>query len=302
MSVHSKALLLLAAILALAISSLAQEDNDPVRVDSSIVVLNATIRDAQDRPVGGLAEKDFKIFEDGVQHPITWFAAEETPFAAVILIDTSGSMEQRISIARSAAINFLNGLRPEDMAAIYRFDSKISLVQDFSESRDVADKIFDLKAQGQTVLNDAVLRAAKDLRNRTEKRKAIIVLSDGADTFSSASADKALKAALAANVTIYSVDMSTVDVAGQMRRQNQGVLRNFASKTGGVFISTENGRDLRDALKAIVDELGVQYTLAFEPAGIKRDGKWHSIELRVARPNLKIRTREGYNAAKPSGK
>ena len=302
MSVHSKALLLLAAILALAISSLAQEDNDPVRVDSSIVVLNATIRDAQDRPVGGLAEKDFKIFEDGVQHPITWFAAEETPFAAVILIDTSGSMEQRISIARSAAINFLNGLRPEDMAAIYRFDSKISLVQDFSESRDVADKIFDLKAQGQTVLNDAVLRAAKDLSNRTEKRKAIIVLSDGADTFSSASADKALKAALAANVTIYSVDMSTVDVAGQMRRQNQGVLRNFASKTGGVFISTENGRDLRDALKAIVDELGVQYTLAFEPAGIKRDGKWHSIELRVARPNLKIRTREGYNAAKPSGK
>jgi len=302
LSVHLKALLLLAAILALAISSLAQEDNDPVRVDSSIVVLNATIRDAQDRPVGGLAEKDFKIFEDGVQHPITWFAAEETPFAAVILIDTSGSMEQRISIARSAAINFLNGLRPEDMAAIYRFDSKISLVQDFSESRDVADKIFDLKAQGQTVLNDAVLRAAKDLRNRTEKRKAIIVLSDGADTFSSASADKALKAALAANVTIYSVDMSTVDVAGQMRRQNQGVLRNFASKTGGVFISTENGRDLRDALKAIVDELGVQYTLAFEPAGIKRDGKWHSIELRVARPNLKIRTREGYNAAKPSGK
>ena len=302
MSVHSKALLFLAAVLALAISSLAQEDNDPVRVDSSIVVLNATIRDAQDRPVGGLAEKDFKIFEDGVQHPITWFAAEETPFAAVILIDTSGSMEQRISIARSAAINFLNGLRPEDMAAIYRFDSKISLVQDFSESRDVADKIFDLKAQGQTVLNDAVLRAAKDLSNRTEKRKAIIVLSDGADTFSSASTDKALKAALAANVTIYSVDMSTVDVAGQMRRQNQGVLRNFASKTGGVFISTENGRDLRDALKAIVDELGVQYTLAFEPAGIKRDGKWHSIELRVARPNLKIRTREGYNAAKPSGK
>jgi len=302
LSVHSKALLLLAAILALAISSLAQEDNDPVRVDSSIVVLNATIRDAQDRPVGGLAEKDFKIFEDGIQHPITWFAAEETPFAAVILIDTSGSMEQRISIARSAAINFLNGLRPEDMAAIYRFDSKISLVQDFSESRDVADKIFDLKAQGQTVLNDAVLRAAKDLSNRTEKRKAIIVLSDGADTFSSASADKALKAALAANVTIYSVDMSTVDVAGQMRRQNQGVLRSFASKTGGVFISTENGRDLRDALKAIVDELGVQYTLAFEPAGIKRDGKWHSIELRVARSNLKIRTREGYNAAKPSGK
>ena len=302
MTVYLKAFLFLTAVFVLNLSLFAQDDNDPVRVDSSIVVLNATIRDMQDRPVSGLVEKDFKIFEDGVQQPISWFAAEATPFAAAILIDTSGSMEQRISIARSAAINFLSGLRPEDTAAIYRFDSRISLVQDFSESRDVADKIFDLKAQGQTVLNDAVLKAAQALAGRTEKRKAIIVLSDGADTFSSASADKALKAALSANVVIYTVDMSTIDVAGTMRRQSQGVLRNFAAKTGGVFISTENGRDLRDALKAIVDELGVQYTLAFEPGNIKRDGKWHPIELRVARPNLKIRTREGYNAARAVAK
>jgi len=82
------------------------------------------------------------------------------------------------------------------------------------------------------------------------------------------------------------------------RRQSQGVLRNFAEKTGGFFISTDNGIAMRDALKNIVNELRTQYTLAFEPANLKRDGKWHALELRVGRPNLTIRTRQGYNAPK----
>jgi VWFA-related protein len=96
--------------------------------------------------------------------------------------------------------------------------------------------------------------------------------------------------------------MSNISFGASQRRQNQGVLRNFAQKTGGVFISTENGIALRDALKNIVDELQVQYTLAYEPSKVKHDGKWHGIELRVDRPSLTIRTRQGYNAPKASSK
>jgi Ca-activated chloride channel family protein len=293
--------LLLLVVLTSASASAAQDD-DVVRVDSSIVVMNATIRDARDHPVSGLTQKDFKIFEDGEQQQIISFETQEAPFAAVILFDTSGSMEERISIARSAAINFLNGLRGDDVAAIYRFDSKTDVVQDFSDSRDIADKIFDLRAKGMTVLNDAVVKATQELSKRAEKRKAIVILSDGEDTFSRASAEKALKTALAANITIYSVDMSTISFGAAQRRQNQGVLRNFAQKTGGVFISTENGIAMRDALKSIVDELQIQYTIAYEPSKIKRDGKWHALELRVAKPNLTIRTRQGYNAPKGPSK
>ena len=269
-----------------------------VKVDSSIVVMNATIRDGQNKPISGLTQKDFKIFEDGVQQQVTSFETQDAPFASVILIDTSGSMEERISIARSAAINFLDGLRPDDVASIYRFDSETSLVQEFSDSRDVSDKIFDLKARGMTVLNDAIYKATADLKGRSEPRKAIIVISDGADTMSKVSGDKALKAALGENITIYTVDMSTVEMGNVTRRQSQGVLRNFAEKTGGFFISTDNGIAMRDALKNIVNELRTQYTLAFEPANLKRDGKWHALEIRVARPNLTIRTRQGYNAPK----
>ena len=275
-----------------------QSEDDVIKVDSSIVVLNATIRDAQNHAVDGLQQKDFKIFEDGVQQQIVSFETQEAPFAAVILFDTSGSMESRISIARAAAINFLDGLRADDVTAIYKFDSKIDVVQDFSDSRDVSDKIFDLKARGMTALNDAVYKAVAALSDRSERRKAIVIISDGADTFSSHTAERALKAALAANVTIYSLDMSSMDTNGIERRQNQGVLCNFAEKTGGTFISTENGMAMRSALKAIVDELQIQYTLSYEPSSQKHDGKWHTLELRVARPNLIIRTRQGYNAPK----
>lgn len=278
--------------------SLAQIDDEVISVDSSIVVMNATITDASGKAVEGLNQKLFKVFEDGVEQEIVMFTSEETPFAAVILLDTSGSMEQRVTLARSAAIQFLSGLRRDDNAAIFNFDSKVSLVQDFSNSRDLREQFFDLKADGMTALNDAIYKAAEVLSKREEKRRAIIVLSDGADTFSSKSADKALQAASAVNATIYTVDMSPINDNSRGRTQNQGVLKNFAEKTGGKFVATPGGVAMRDAFKRIVEELGVQYTVAFHPANTKKDGKWRSLELRVAKPNLTIRARKGYKAPK----
>ena len=286
-------------ILSFSVSAFAQDDEDNVvRVDSSTVVLNATITDAAGRHVSGLQQAQFTILENGVEQQISSFAAEDTPFAAVILLDTSGSMEQRISLARSAAIRFLDGLRESDEAEIYNFDTKVSLVQKFSNSRDIVDKVFDLKAYGWTALNDAIYKAAVVLSARPEKRRAIVVLSDGADNRSGYSAEKALKAALAANAVIYTVDMSALNTGQKDRMQNQGALRNFAEKTGGSFISTPGGAALRSAFEQIVQELGVQYTLAYEPRNSMKDGKWRAIELRVAKPNLTIRTRKGYHAMK----
>ncbi|PYS98986.1 MAG: hypothetical protein DMF63_13005 [Acidobacteria bacterium] len=287
---------LLVLLLSFAIS--AQDDDTVVTVDSSIVVVNATITDGSGNHVAGIRQEQFSIFENGVQQEISYFSGAETPFAAVILIDTSGSMEQRVSLARSAAIKFLDGLRDVDNAEIYRFDSKVVLVQKFSNSRDVGEKLFDLKADGMTALNDAVYQAAKDLEGRPEKRRAIIVLSDGADTFSGHSADKAMKAAQAVNAVVYTVDMSGMETSGKERAQNQGVLRNFAEKTGGTFIATAGGVAMRDAFKRIVEELGRQYTIAYQPKNLAKDGKWRAIEVRVTKPNLTIRTRKGYNAAK----
>jgi Ca-activated chloride channel family protein len=296
------AALVLFFIISISIRAVAQNEDDVVTVDSSIVVVNATIVDAKGNHVPGLKQNQFSIFENGVEQDVSYFAAEETPFAAVILLDTSGSMEQRVSLARSAAIKFLEGIRENDNAEIYRFDSKVSIVQKFSNSRDVDERLFDLKADGMTALNDAVYQAAKDLGDRPEKRRAIIVLSDGMDTISGRSADKALKAALAVNALIYTVDMSGTETNQKQRIQNQGVLRNFSEKTGGTFIAAPGGVAMRDAFRRIVEELGVQYTLAYQPKNLNKDGKWRAIEVRVAKPNLTIRTRKGYHAVSDAKK
>lgn len=279
-------------------SVFAQKEDDVIKVDSSLVVLNATVIDSKGKPISGLKTNQFTIFEDGKPQEISLFETQSTPFAAVILIDTSGSMEQRVSMARSAAIRFLDGLRTDDMVSIYNFDSKVSLVQEFSNSRDMIDAAYNLKADGMTVLNDAIYKAAQQLSERPEKRRAIIVLSDGADTQSKYSSDKALKAALSVNATIYTVDMSSIDMGARLRMQSQGALKNFAEKSGGKFIATPGGVALREAFKNIVEELGIQYTLGYQPTNTAKDGKWRTIELKVDYTAAQIRTRKGYNAPK----
>lgn len=288
-------------VFALSIITTFAQDNDDdelISFDSSLVVLNATVTNDKGVPVSGLTQDEFRVLEDGKEQKIQFFEAEKTPFAAVILIDTSGSMEQRVSLATAAAINFLDGLRSDDNVAIYNFDSKVSIVQDFSNLREISHKVFDLKARGMTVLNDGIYEAAMLLAKRPEKRRAIIVLSDGSDTQSGRSASKALKAALKAEATIYTVDMSGIAGGGLDRMQNQGVLKNFAKKSGGKFVETPGGVQLRDAFKHIVTELGNQYTFGYEPSNTKANGKWREIEVRIKRSNLNIRTRDGYYANK----
>lgn len=279
-------------------SLFAQDDDEIINIDSSLVVLNATITNSKDKPEFNLTKSHFELFEDGKKQEIAVFETQKTPYAVIILIDTSGSMEQRVSLARSAAINFLDGIRPDDNVAIYNFDSEVKLVQKFSNLRDLFPQVFDLKASGWTVLNDAVYEAAKELEKRKEKRRAIIVLSDGADTRSGRSSGKALNAALDANATIYTVDMSGIDTGGKSRMQNQGILKKFANRTGGRFIATPGGLEMRETFKNIVEELGSQYTLGYYPTNTKKDGKWRKIELKIPEKKLNIRTREGYETPK----
>jgi Ca-activated chloride channel family protein len=274
------------------------DEEEVVRVNSDLVVLNVTVTDGQGIYVHKLSRPDFKIFEDGREQRLTLFSVEETPFAAAILLDTSGSMETRLTLARAAAIRFLEGLREEDVASVYNFDSTVEQLQDFSPGRDLPPVAYDLNSKGMTSLNDAVLRAAKDLSQRPEKRRAIIVLSDGVDTKSGASAEKALNVALAANATIYTVDMTDPSANGSERMRAAGALKYYALKSGGRYVSKPGGRALDDAFKGILEELSNQYTLGYSPDKLARDGRWRTIQLKLSRPDLNARTRSGYRTPK----
>jgi len=296
-----RSILFFLVVLCLSAVVVAAQDDDVVRVNTDLVVLNVTITDKAGQYAKGLKASDFKIYEDGVEvqpNMISGFSLQESPYAAVVLLDSSGSMEARFSLARSAAIRFLDGLRPEDVAAVYRFDSKVERVQEFSGGRDLAPTAYAIRAKGMTTLNDAIVEASKTLAERPETRKAIVILSDGMDTFSKASSEKAVEIALAVGASIYAVDMSTLEVAGTTRRQSAASLKGFAEKTGGRFIATPGGPALRDAFTGIANELGQQYTISYRPVNTKRDGKWRALEVKVQREDLTVRTRKGYRAPK----
>ena len=272
------------------------QDDDVVKVSTELVVLNATVVDKNGKFVSGLKRSDFKVFEDGTEQPLAGFTAEETPFAAAILLDTSGSMETRLTLGRSAAIRFLDGLRDEDVAAVYNFDIKVEQMQDFSSGRDLPARAYGLHTKMMTALNDAVLRAADDLGKRAEKRRAIVVLSDGGENYSRASADKALDHVMQSGATIYAVNMSDTgpgrDIAGA------SILKNLADKSGGRYIASPGGEELRESFAAIAEELGHQYTIVYRPLNRSRDGRWRAIQVKLDRPDTTTRTRKGYRAPK----
>jgi Ca-activated chloride channel homolog len=159
-----------------------------------------------------------------------------------------------------------------------------------------------------------VIEAAKTLSERPERRRAIIVLSDGADTLSKTSQDKALRAALAANATVYTVDMAAIEDAARggtissgssnkrmERLKSIGALKMFAEKSGGRFVPVAGGAALREAFSQIVAELSVQYTIGYQPANTAKDGKWRAIEVKLGGARAaanQVRSRKGYNAPK----
>ena len=296
-----RTILFLVAIVLVNFVVVVAQDDDVIRTNTDLVVLNVTVTDKAGQYVKALKASDFKVFEDGVEvkpDMLANFSVQESPYAAVVLLDSSGSMEERFSLARSAAIRFLDGLRPEDVAAVYRFDSNVERVQEFSGGRDLAPIAYAIKAKGMTTLNDAIIEAAKTLAERPEARKAIIVLSDGMDTHSKATSDKAVEAALAIGASIFTVDMASLEVGGTGSRPSSGSLKGFAEKTGGRFVATPGGPALRDAFTGIADELGHQYTISYHPLNKTRDGKWRKLEVKVKREDVEVRTRKGYRGPK----
>lgn len=291
---------LLTILFITALTALAQDD-DVIRTSTENVVLNITVADKAGQYVKGLKVSDFKVYEDGVEvkpEMLASFSLHESPYAAVVLLDSSGSMEARFTLARSAAIQFLDKLRQEDVAAVYRFDSKVERVQEFSGGRDLAPTAYAIRAKGMTSLNDAIVEASRTLAERPEHRKAIVILSDGMDTFSKASSEKAVESALAIGASIYAVDMSDLRMGGSAGRQGAPSLKGFAEKTGGRFVATPGGQALREAFAGIAEELGHQYTLAYRPLNKNRDGKWRTLQVKLNREDLTVRTRKGYRAPK----
>ena len=282
-----------------------QREDDPLQLHSDLVVVNLIVTDAKGQYARGLSAQEFKILEDETSQPIDSFLAEEASFAAAILIDTSSSMDYKFGLVRAAAASFVDHIRDNDQVAVYGFNDKIRLFQDFSDLRDITEYVWDAKAENNTRLYDCADEAIAALEKRPEKRKAILLISDGWDTTShKASFDSVMKKSLARGITIYSIDLvedSLRQGSGQAvlgLRRGQSEMKEFAMQTGGRYLHTPQGDKLEEAFTGIVDELRNQYTLTYYSTNKKRDGRWRKLSVAVTRPGLSARTRKGYWAPK----
>ncbi len=325
-------ILLLACLFAFALTVVAQEE-DVVTVESNLVKLNVGVADRQGHPVTTLSRNDFAIYEDGVRQSIFSFEPTETPFSLVLLLDMSGSTLGFRTTLKQAAWRFIDALAPDDRVAVVAFNEKVKTLTGFTDNRKkIAYAIEIADGRGETQFYKAIEFALGQLaKEGSKRRKAIVVMTDGIDTTmrnldrSSAAnartdeeaiasikpeASTALNAVLNAadrqGVTIYPLALPSGDPK-RLPLQDPKItaiytsartrLQALADRTGGRLNEIRRLEDLGRIYAAVAADLRTLYSIAYQPSGGRaRDGRWHSIRIEVARPELIARTRPGYYA------
>lgn len=269
-----------------------------------IVSLNVTVTDPAARFVTDLQQEDFSVFEDGVKQDVTFFNKTNLPIALSLLVDTSASMDVRLPIAQEAAIGFANKLRPQDLAEIVDFDSRVVILQTFTNKAiELEQAIRRTSAGGSTSMYNAIYIALKDLKKivatQTDeiRRQAIVVLSDGEDTSSLLPFEEVLDLAKRSETAIYAIGIRGSDAAvNKGFKEAEFVLRQLAQETGGRAFFPNLATELPAIYDQIADELSSQYTVGYSSKNQKRDGAWRRVVVRVNRSNTIPRTKQGYFA------
>ena len=276
------------------------------RAGVDVVSLNVTVSDRDGRFVTGLAPEEFLVYEDGVLQEITFFSRRQLPIALALLIDTSASMDERMTTAQTAAIGFARRLRPEDLAEVIDFDNRVDILQTFTNDLDKLElAIRQTSAGGSTSLYNALYTSLRELARaplsvEEIRREAIIVLSDGEDTSSVVAYEEVLELAKRSETSIYTIGLKSEDDGSRTGfREADFVLRQLAQETGGRSFFPDTADELGQIYEQISDELSSQYSLGYSSANPLRNGRWRRLVVRVEREELTARTKQGYYA--PTG-
>jgi Ca-activated chloride channel homolog len=256
----------------------------------NLVEVYASVTDARGQPLTGLVKEDFEVSEDGERQVVSAFAAGDFPLtvAVAVAVDRSFSMSgDRLAMVKSAARTFLTELRPRDEATLVAIGSTVDVVAPLSTDRaSQLAAVAALDAFGTTGLHDAIVHAI-DITEAGRGRRALLLLSDGDDRFSTATADDAVTRARGSDVMIYPISMG---------RSRPPLFVELATLTGGRSAHIRDARALHETMKSIAAELRQQYLLGYVPTRpISRSaGGWRSISVKVNHPGARVRARDGY--------
>ena len=317
-------------LLIFSFSPITAQDDDVIKIDSSIVRLNVGVVDDRGRPITSLNKENFTIYEDGVKQNIIGFEPTVTPFSVVMILDMSGSTLGFRETIRQSAFRFIDALAPSDRVAVIEFYDKVNLRNDFTIDRKIiANSIAAANGRGKTQLYKALDVALEKLSKEGKRRKAIIVLTDGIDTavrdddrkflekYNEAEIAGAIKPETsnilnrildksdAQGTTIYPLALPTGDpfkladptpIQIAMFSAARNRLQILADRTGGTFNAINRLEEMGRLYASVAADVRALYTVEYQPTNIKRDGKWREIKIEVNNPELISKTRQGYFA------
>lgn len=263
---------------------------EPAQFTTSVnlVEVYASVVDAKGQPVRGLTVDDFEVFEDGERQTISAFTAGDFPLTAALALDRSFSMAGKpLAIVKGAARAFLNALKPSDDAVIIAIGSQVSVLAGAETSRsEQLAAVNSLNAWGTTALHDAIIAAIETV-DGARGRRALLILSDGDDRYSDATAAEAIARARRSNVMVYPIALG---------KTRPALFAELSTLTGGRSFHARELEGLEATLQTIAAQLREQYLLGYSPSRPPRRGanEWRSITVRVTPPGLSVRARDGY--------
>jgi VWFA-related protein len=307
-----------------------EEEVDPedvISVNTTEVMLPVTVRNSAGRLVPNLGRKDFRVFEDGVEQPLSDLGLRQAPVDVALIVDASSSVADNLDDFRHSVEGFATHLATDDRVSLIQFDDKVVLLQDWTRSLVQLRRALRRIVPGMfTRFHDAMLLASRDQSPRANARHAIIVLTDGIDSGRGTTFTAALRAALQSQTTVYVISNTQIErtrkeselsnlLSGpdSIVRFNQtriddvrsGLaaldsseknLEELTAATGGRLYKPTSFSDLERTYAEVAEELRQQYTLYYSPLNSKRDGQFRRVRVESTTPSNHVTARVGYYA------
>jgi VWFA-related protein len=276
-----------------------------IRSDTNLVLVPVTVCDPFNRPVTGLEKEHFRVFDDKVEQTITHFAMDDEPVAVGLVFDISGSMGPKLTKSRQAAAAFFKTANPDDEFFLVEFNDQpkmeVPLTRDVE---DIQNHLTFVQSKGRTALLDAIFLAMHEMKKSKKNRKALLIISDGGDNSSRYSEAEVRNVVREGDVLIYAIGV--FEPYGSRSRTPEetggpGLLNDLCEQTGGRHLPADTN-ELPDIAAKIGVELRNRYVLGFAPTSQMRDGRYHTLHVKVITPKelklplLRPYFRKGYLA------
>jgi Ca-activated chloride channel homolog len=268
-----------------------------LRTDANLVLIHATVVDRRDHFLMNIRPENFRVFDRSTERRVSSFSLEEAPASIVVVLDTSGSMAGSLSLARQALKVFLDSADPRDEVSIITVGTQPKVIQDFStDYGTVLDELMQARTSGYTALLDSIVLAVNHMRAAHYSRRAILVISDGAENSSRYTERELVDRLRESDATVYSIGVGlppapprVSDVPQDSESRGDLLLMTIAEETGGRYFEAESPKDLVAIMRNV--DFRYAYVLGYVPDASQMDGKYHRVRLKLIGLERKIGAR-----------